>query len=71
MSVYTIKNQEGYETLSARVDKGALFLEGKWFDPNYEREVNHYNAMAHALLKWELDTDIFETEFDKWRRDYG
>lgn len=69
MIKYTIKNKMGYENLKARVDKGAVYLEGKWFDPQYARLVNHYNAMACALLDWEMATGIFDIEFAKFERE--
>lgn len=63
---YIIRDEKGYQHLSERVRRGGELLESKWIDPAYEKEISHYNAMACALLEWEIDNDIFEPKFDKW-----
>ncbi len=57
---YKVYSQDEYDALSARVERGARFLEGKWFDPAYVREVAHYNEMAMSLYNWDLDHGIIE-----------
>ena len=63
---YIIRDKKGYGHLSKRVERGAKFLEDKWSNPKYKKEVGHYRAMAGALLIWEIENDIFEPKFDKW-----
>ena len=66
MLVYRIINQEGYLNLLKRVETGEKYLEGKWQDPKYSREVKHFQAMANACLIWEIDSNILIPLFDKW-----
>jgi hypothetical protein len=71
MVSYIIRDKKGYGNLSKRVRAGEKLLDGKWFNPKHEKEVEHYNAMACAMLLWEIDNDIFEPKFDKWLDEQG
>lgn len=62
---YRVYNQQEYEALKQRVEKGAKYLEGKWFDPKYKREQAHYNEMAKSLYDWDLDHGIIEAGIEK------
>ena len=63
---YAINTEDGYKNLKTRVEKGTDYIKDKWNDKKYTREVAHYNAMAFALLQWELDTGIFYENFERW-----
>lgn len=67
MITYKVNNQKGYEALKKRVDKGAEFLKEKWFDSKFKREVSHYEAMAVALLLWEIETGLIDKMMEEWR----
>lgn len=57
---YRVYSQSEYDALKKRVEAGAKFLEGKWFDAQYLREQAHYNEMAMSLYLWDLDHGIIE-----------
>jgi len=63
---YIIRDEKGYQHLSKRIRSGTEYLKDKWTNPKHENEIEHYNAMACAMLEWEIDNDIFEPKFDKW-----
>ena len=53
---YRPHNQEEYQALEKRVNAGVQFLEGRWFDPTYRREVAHFMEMACSLLDYDIAT---------------
>jgi hypothetical protein len=64
--IYKVSNKKEYKKLKKRVASGVKFLKGKWSNPKFKKEVRHFKAMATAMLEWEIDTGIFEKEFNKW-----
>lgn len=57
--IFTIKTQEEYERTKARVRKAKAMLEGKWFNPLYEKWVDKHGKLGWAVLVWELDHDLY------------
>lgn len=66
---YRVYNQQEYDSLKKRVENGAKYLEGKWFDPKYKREQAHYEEMAQSLYDWDLDHGIIESGIEKMIRE--
>lgn len=65
---YRVYNQQEYDALKKRVENGAKYLEGKWFDPKYKREQAHYQEMAMAIYNWDLDHGIIERGIEEMIR---
>ncbi len=55
-----ITTEAGYKKITARVDKGAGMLKGKWLDPKYAKWVEGYELLAVALLHWEIENDLIK-----------
>lgn len=53
-----ITTEEGYKKVTARVDKAAEILEGKWLDPKYAEWAEKYEMLAVALLNWEIENNL-------------
>jgi hypothetical protein len=66
MSRYLVSSDKSYEVLKVWVNRQAQLIGNNWFKPELQSEVAKYNAMATALLDYELKTDLFEKDFNAW-----
>lgn len=71
MLIYAIRDEKEFKALEKRVNKGVQYLKDKWHDPKFEREVEHFKAMAVAVLNWQIDCGIINKKFDKWLVERG
>lgn len=61
---FVIRTKEQYEIAKERVEKGAKVLKGKWFDsdPTIKSNVQLYQALCEAMLRYEIDNNLLHIE---------